>query len=112
MLAPERLRNDQAHEFAVSSGVSLSTPLSVACRKEITRCIGNENYTPRWRKSKVSCFIKDCTDIFYASLHKSSEAILQGIQKGGLLASTTEIPIPNLLCKCHYHIVYNITGLT
>ena len=56
----------------------------------------------------LSCFIKDCTDISYASLHKSSEAILQGIQKGGLLASTAEIPIPTPMCKCHYHIVYNI----
>ena len=99
---------DQARKFAVSSGVSLSTLLWGECRKEMTRCIGNENDTPRWRKSKVSCFIKDCTDIFYASLHKSSEAIVQGIQKRGLLASTAEIPIPTPMCKCHYHIVYNI----
>ena len=56
MATPEKWKSDQARTFAVSWGVSLTSRICGACRKDVTRCIGSEDYTPRWTKgTKVNC---------------------------------------------------------
>ena len=113
--APEKWKSEEACTLVVSLGLSAKSLICSACRKDVTRCLSNDEYTPRWEKDiskNVTCFVRLCAVDTFTSLNKPAEVVFGAFQKGELQASTTQIPIPTPLCKHHYHMVYNIINPT
>ena len=82
-----------------------------ACRRDITRVISDNNYSPRWEKSKhhSKCCIDECSQNSFASFHKASIQQLQSaLHTLKFQCTTMEIPVPTPLCKHHYHLIYNL----
>ena len=111
----KKWKSEEACTLVVSLGLSAKSLICSACRKDVTRCLSNDEYTPRWEKDisiNVTCFVRLCAVDTFTSLNKPAEVVFGAFQKGELQASTTQIPIPTLLCKHHYHMVYNIINPT
>ena len=56
--APEKWKSEEAHTLVVSLGLYAKSLIRSACRKDVTRCLSNDEYTPRWEKDiskNVTC---------------------------------------------------------
>ena len=49
-IAPEKWMSEEARTLVVSLGLSAKSLICSACRKDVTRCLSNDEYTPRWEK--------------------------------------------------------------
>ena len=105
MTIPEKWRSEPARRLVVSLGVALTCTICSACRKDVTRRLGDDTYIPRWGKCtgmKSMCCVSECTEVTLASLSKLQELIHNSFQQAELQAFNEEVPSPTPLCKRHY----------
>lgn len=108
--SPQQWTNERACELVKSLGVSPDSLVCRPCRQDVTRVLGSSSYIPRWEKSRENeCCIHKCTEhaIAYSSM-ASQESMKAAFEAGDLKCMGDEIPFPTPLCKCHYHVVYNL----
>ncbi len=101
-------KKETARTFALSYHIPQEGVVCQACRKDITRVLVDSNHVPRWSKTchKRECCIKECKNIVFVSLHKTTtEDLDKVLQALALESSISTLPMP--LCKQHYHTVYN-----
>ena len=73
MTIPEKWRSEPARRLVVSLGVDLTCTVCSACRKDVTRCLGDDTYIPRWGKCtgiKSMCCLSECNEVTLASFSK------------------------------------------
>ena len=84
MSIPEKWISEPARNLVVSLGVSLTCTICSVCRKDVTRCLGDDAYIPRWDKctnTKSMCCVSECTDVMLASLRKPKELIQSALNE-------------------------------
>ena len=106
---PKNWKSEPARTFVLALGIHPTSPICSACRKDVTRCVRDDNFKPRWEKVlNNTCCVLDCTDVTFASLNKSKELVQSAFDQGELHTCSDETPIPTPLCKHHYHLVYKL----
>ena len=115
---PATWKSKDAQALALSLNLSSDDLVCSACRKDITRVLADNAYTPRWEKAKErskcnTCCITQCSQNVFASFSKArSDKLRCAFKTAGLKCTTLEIPTPTPLCKHHYHVVYNLVQPT
>ena len=73
---PDNWSIETARKFAFSVGVSGQCPICVPCRRDITKCMKDGDYKPRWvTKETTKCAIKGCTKKCTRHLDKPQELV-------------------------------------
>ena len=107
---PERWKDAQALSLVTSHGITPTTKVCAACRKDTKRCLVNNQLIPRWVKQNeraLQCCDKDCTD--KAIILKGEESLeLEKAFEVCDIQAMSSIPVPTPLCIKHYNKVYKI----
>ena len=70
--------------------VSADKPVCSACRRDVTRMLGDSRYIPRWERSSkpMQCTIEQCSDRVFTSLHKIGSTNLSAALETARLTSS------------------------
>ena len=111
--SPMQWKKEAAREYVLAYKMPKEGVVCQACRKDVTRALSDSSFVPRWTKTCIEreCSIKGCNNIVFASLHKiSTEQVHEVLCSLNLETSLSATPV--LLCKHHYHRVYNTLNPT
>ena len=86
MSSPSNWRSEPARTLAASLNIDFTRQVCPKCRKDITRCLGDDIYAPRWDKpnKKSICSVLECTDAILASLGKPKDFIKDALRRAKL----------------------------
>ena len=106
---PDNWSIETARKFAFSVGVSGQCPICGPCRRDITKCMKDGDYKPRWvTKETTKCAIKGCTKKCTRHLDKPQELVEIALSQNNEQINEDITPVPTPLCTEHYHSIYNI----
>ena len=90
MSSPSNWRSEPARTFAASLNIDFTRQVCPKCRKDITRCLGDDTYAPRWDKpnKKSICSVLECTDAILASLSKPKDLIEDAFRRAKVDVTT------------------------
>ena len=106
---PSSWKIAEARSYVDGLNVPPDNPVCSACRRDITRVLGESTYIPRWDKTvkATQCSVEQCTQHVFTCLHKVSRAQLsETLETAGLTCNLPNCPLP--LCTHHYHMVYKL----
>ena len=92
--------------------VNPSAPICKPCRDDITKCVADPSYCPRWGKNATitdKCCVLDCdenTKHTCSSINRDELELL--FHKVGVKCKSIITPVPTPQCKYHYHLFYNL----
>ena len=88
---PGTWKSEDARSLALSLEISPDDLVCYACRRDITRLLGDTKYTPRWVKDKTrTCCIAECHNIVFASLQKQREQLCSAFETAQLKCTMSE----------------------
>ena len=87
---PSSWKLSEARSFVHRLDVSADKPVCSACRRDVTRMLGDSRYIPRWERSSkpMQCTIEQCSDRVFTSLHKIGSTNLSAALETARLTSS------------------------
>ena len=98
----EQWRNEAAQKYVSDLGIPQGGLVYNACRKDITRAMNDDRFTPRWCKTKGTCVVDGCEDRIFSTLHKNIPDLPATLAELRMKVSATPTPAQLPLCKAHY----------
>ena len=114
MTTPGQWTNEAARNLVTSWQVTLDSLICKPCRDDVSKCLQNPSFTPRWRKrkekQKTSCCVTNCSKFMQHNCTFTN--IEEVFLAANLECKTPVIPVPAPLCIEHYRKVYNVINPT
>ena len=104
LTVPCTWKDERAKMLILFYNVPLNNLVCRPCRDDISRCLKESDYQPRWQKiHKTHCCIDGCDQQILANYRPQNMDKLTTTLQELHITTNNEVPIPMPLCTHHYH---------